>query len=288
MPLVTIPNVSEGRDASMVSRLSDALVSGGCRLLDVHVDPGHNRSVFTATGDERALVDGLAALAYEAVSSIDLTRHEGAHPRVGALDVCPVVPHLESMDVAIEAARAAGEAIARRAHVPVYLYDRASGPGRTLPEIRTGGLGDLIERAKAGFAPDLGPRTIDPRRGVVCVGARATLIAFNVWLRSSRATAAAIARVVRERDGGVRGVRALGLELDGERAQVSMNLTEPERTGIEAAFDAVAAEAAARGADVLATEIVGLVPERFLPAPDAQADGLPLPPGRSLESVLIV
>lgn len=288
MPLLTIPNVSEGRDEVIISRLSRALELSGCRVLDVHVDTVHNRSVFTATGSSVDLVGGLGALAGEAVSLIDLHRHKGAHPRVGVLDVCPIVPHFTNMKEAVEVAHETGKEIVRRARLPVYFYGEAghADPPRDLPDVRAGGLERLVERASAGFAPDLGPRTIDARSGVVCVGARGTLIAFNVWIEAPVDTARRIAAVVRERDGGLPGVRALGLEMGPGRAQVSMNLTDPERTGIETAFAAVAAEAGRAGATVGGTELVGLVPERYLPSPDAEAARLLIEPGRSLESVL--
>jgi glutamate formiminotransferase len=286
MPVLTIPNVSEGRDAAAVSRLSNALSSTGCRLLDVHIDPAHNRSVFTATGSLEELVGGTAALAREAVTSIDLREHDGVHPRVGALDVCPFVPHGASMDEAVGVARAAGDAIAQAASVPVYFYDHAASAVRRLPDIRAGGLEKLIDRARRDFPPDIGSHVVDARTGVVCVGARDTLVAFNVYVKSDRQTVSSIARAVRERDGGLPGVRALGIELDEGLAQVSMNLTEPARTGIDEAFRAVAALAGRAHVAIVATELVGPVPDRYLPDPDAQAARLLLEPGRSLESVL--
>jgi glutamate formiminotransferase / 5-formyltetrahydrofolate cyclo-ligase len=288
MALITVPNVSEGRDPDRARALADSLTHSGCRLLDVHSDAAHNRSVFTAVGSAEALVDGLSVLAERAANVIDLERHRGVHPRLGALDVCPIVPEGEPMDNAAAAARAVAAAIADRAGLPVYLYGAASTDrNRELPAIRRGGLADLIGRAAAGFAPDFGPREIDPRRGVVCVGARGVLIAFNVWISGSIEIATTIAAEVRERGGGLPGVRALGLELSRSETQVSMNLTAPERTGIDEAFDAVSRIARQRGSTVLRTEIVGLVPERFLPSPDAEAARLLLEPGRSLESVLI-
>jgi glutamate formiminotransferase len=283
MPLVTIPNVSEGRDTAVLTMLTSALGDAGCRVLDVHSDARHNRSVFTAVGQ---LVGGLGALAEIAVETIDLRAHTGVHPRVGVLDVCPVVPHEAPMDDAVRAARDAGAEIAERASVPVYFYGDAAHEPRSLPEIRAGGLETLIERARLGFSPDLGPHDIDPRTGVVCVGARGVLVAFNVWLRAEVEVARAIASVVRARDGGLPGVRALGLDLGEGLSQVSMNLTAPDVTGIDAAFAAVASEAARAGAAVEHTEVVGLVPERYLPNPNAEAARLLVEPGRSLESAL--
>ena len=144
----------------------------------------------------------------------------------------------------------------------------------------------MVARAQLGFAPDLGPRDIDPRFGVVCVGARDVLIAFNVWIRGGVDAARDIAFAVREKDGGLPGVRALGLAMEGSLAQVSMNLTAPEDTGVQAAFAAVASQAGRLGVPIEKTELVGLVPERFLPPPDAEAARLLIEPGRSLEAAL--
>jgi glutamate formiminotransferase len=289
MALITIPNVSEGRDSSRVRGLALALTGSGCRVLDTHSDAAHNRSVFTATGARGQLVDGLSELAGLAAGTIDLERQSGAHPRVGALDVCPIVPHDEPMDNAIAVARETAAAISQRAGLPVYLYGAASDePGRELPDIRRGGLAALAKRAATDFPPDFGPAEIDPRRGVVCVGARDALIAFNVWLSGSVQTAEAIAVTVRERGGGLPGVRALGFAMSDGSAQVSMNLTRPDRAGIDEAFVVVSREARERGAVVLKTEIIGLVPQRYIPNPDAEAARLLIEPGRSLESVLAV
>lgn len=282
MALIAIPNVSEGRSGDAVDGLERRLTSNGCRVLDVHADAVHNRSVFTTTGSPGAVIDGLTALAGLASRMIDLRLQTGVHPRVGALDVCPIVPHGEPMDNAIAAAHAVGAAIAQRNGLPVYFYERAADPPRPLPEIRRGGLAGLIQRALSGFAPDLGPREIDPARGVVCVGARDVLIAFNVCLRTSVDEARAVAAVAR----GMAGVRALGLKMPAGEAQVSMNLTRPDLVGIDAAFGAVAAEAERRGVEVVTAEIVGLVPARYLPNPDAPAARHLSGPGRSLESVL--
>lgn len=283
MPLLSIPNVSEGRDRATVARLADALAGGGCRVLDVHSDEQHNRSVLTAHGD---LVAGAAALARAAASLLDLRTHTGVHPRVGVLDVYPVVPCDAPMDDAVTLARAAGDEIARTAGLPVYFYDHAAAAPRSLPEIRAGGLTALIERAALGFEPDLGPRAIDPRVGVVCVGARNVLIAFNVTIAGDAEVARSIADAVRERGGGLPGVRALGLDLGDGRSQVSMNLTAPDEAGVEAAFAAVSREAKQLGVSVEGTELVGLVPERYLPPADAEAARLLVEPGRSLETVL--
>lgn len=279
MTLIAVPNVSDGADAI---RFVHPIEAAGARVLDVHADPVHNRSVITATAPSTVLVDAMADLAVAALV-IDLTRHSGVHPRLGGLDVCPIVPHGEPMSSAVEVARATGRHIADRAGLPVYLYGKAAQRPETeaLPDLRRGGLAGLIERCEQGLMPDLGPRRIDPRRGVVCVGARDVLIAFNVWIAGDVRAAAAVAAEVRSPD-----VRALGLEMREGLAQVSMNLTAPHRVGIEQAFASVAESCERLGGEVTATEIVGLVPERLLPRPETQAARLLMQPGRSLESAL--
>jgi glutamate formiminotransferase len=171
----------------------------------------------------------------------------------------------------------------------VYLYGAAAARRETrdLPQLRRGGLEGLRARASAGLSPDFGGPQIDERVGIVCVGARGVLIAFNVWLRCELETARGIAARIREAGGGLAGVRSLGLEIQApDLCQISMNLTAPHITGIEAAFEAVASEAEARAAPVLSTEIVGLVPARFWPSPDARAARLLREPGRTLEAAL--
>ena len=192
------------------------------------------------------------------------------------------------MTDAIEAALIAAPAIAEAAELPVYLYGAAAGRDETreLPALRRGGLEGLTARAAAGLAPDFGPGTIDPQHGVVCVGARGTLIAFNIWLRGSESVARKIAAGIRTTGGGPPGVRALGVPMGAVTSQVTMNLTDPESTGIDAVFELVAGAADALGAEVTAAEIVGLVPERYMPDPDARAARLLMQPGRSLESAL--
>ena len=288
MALLAIPNVSEGRDRLMVEHLGACIRAHGAHLLDVHTDARHNRAVFTTTGEPHDLIAGMVALAVQAKDSLNLKIQEGVHPRVGVLDVCPFVPHETSIDEAVVTARRAASSIAIEAGLPVYLYGAAAErrATRELPELRRGGLSGLVRRASEGLAPDFGPDVIDDRFGVVCVGARDVLIAFNVWLRSSEEVAKQIAAEVRTAGGGPPGIRALGVPIEDGLCQVTMNLVEPVVTGIDDAFEVVAAGAAARGAEVTATEIVGLVPERFLPDPDAEAARLLKEPGRSVESAL--
>lgn len=239
-------------------------------------------------GDVGALPVALANLA-AAASAIDLTQHRGVHPRLGVLDVCPIVPHGDPMDAAVSAAHHSGRAIHAATGLPVYFYAEAATRPETreLPALRRGGLAELIRRAEGPLPPDVGPRLIDPRLGVVCVGARGVLIAFNVWLRCDLSTARRIARSVRAAEGGLPGVRSQGFQIDDSpTAQVSMNLIDPATTGIDQAFTAVADLAQARGVEIRGSEIVGLVPEAFLPHPDGEAARMLIAPGRSLEAAL--
>ena len=287
MALIAIPNISEGRNEQRIASCVRAVSSAGVRVLDVHSDAVHNRSVLTTTGSDQDLVEGMSALA-TSLRYVDVSEHAGVHPRLGALDVCPFVPHCDDMQRAIVTARRTGETIASRERLPVFFYGEAARRPETreLPSLRSKGLEDLVRRVERGLQPDAGPHEIDPRRGVVCVGARGVLIAFNVWLRAGTDVAAAIARTVRTSSGGLPGVRALGLPRDDGTSQVSMNLIDPSKTSIDQVYEAVARAAERMGVRPFATELVGLVPERFMPAPDAQAARLLMAPGRSLESVL--
>lgn len=288
MTIVAVPNVSIGSDSQVIHELAVAIRRSGAVVLDTHSDAVHDRSVFTVVDPSDAPVEAMVALA-KAALSLDLTAQRGVHPRTGVLDVCPFVPHEQTMASAVEAARTTGSLIAERVGLPVYLYGEAAtrSPKPTLPDIRRGGLVTLKRRAAGGFAPDFGGPGVDDRFGVVCVGARSTLIAFNVWVRCELEVARTIAAHVRQTSGGLQGVRSLGLLIEPPTTcQVSLNLTAPDTTGIETAFDAVADEAKSLGATIIATELVGLVPRKFLPAPGAQAARLLKEPGRSLEAVL--
>jgi glutamate formiminotransferase len=262
LPLEAVPNFSEGRDRATIAAIAGAL-SARTRLLDIHSDPDHNRSVFTVVGDDAGLVEGLLAAIASARDLIDLRVHEGAHPRIGSADVVPVVP-LRPDDM--ERARAAASGLARRVGeelgVPVFLYGELA-PGRGPAFFRAGGTEGLAQKLAAGeLRPDYGPAALHPSAGGVIVGARKPLIAFNVdLLGGSVEDARAIASVVRERDGGFPGVRALGLDLPGAgRVQVSMNVEDWEAAALHEIVGKVEAEAAARGIDVAGSELVGLMP----------------------------
>ena len=282
MPLLAIPNVSL-TSSTEVGVFSLVIEGRGARVLDIHIDHEHGRSVLTCAAAPTQLVDGMVALAREALRVIDLTGHEGHHPRVGALDVCPFVPYEEPMEDAVTAAHQTAARIGALG-VPVFLYGEAAPDRRALPEIRAGGLEGLIERIAGGITPDAGPTEVDPSKGVVCVGARGPLIAFNVWIDRPVEVARRVAAAARTSGSGI---RALGLDVISHGAsQVSTNLIEPEVTGIDAAFELVEKVAATHDAKPTATELVGLVAERFLPDPDATAARLLIEPGRSLESAL--
>lgn len=287
MSVIAIPNVSEGHSREILGPLAAAIAAAGGLVLDTHSDEFHGRSVFTVAGSTTDLIDSMVALAGEAAARVDLTTHKGIHPRLGALDVCPFVPQNGAMEEAVEAALATAERIGVEHQIPVYLYGRAARRPDTeeLPDLRRGGLQALIARATA-LPPDFGPQQIDPRIGVVCVGARDVLIAFNVWIRCPVTTARAIATAIRTTGGGPPGVRALGLPLSPEMSQVSMNLIDPETTGVEAVYALVARAAESAGAEIEATEFVGLVPERFMPDPESEVARRCISPGHSLESVL--
>ncbi|MFL5931951.1 MAG: glutamate formimidoyltransferase [Gaiellaceae bacterium] len=262
LPLEAVPNFSEGRDRTTIGAIGAALARHA-ELLDVHTDPDHNRSVFTLVAGDAGIVDALVAGVAEARGRIDLRRHEGAHPRIGAADVVPVVPiDLADMERARSAARRVAERIAADLVLPVFVYGELA-PGRGPAFFRRGGTEELAHRLESGeLAPDFGPPRLDERAGAVIVGARRPLIAFNVDLMDADLVVArAIAAVVRERGGGFPGVRALGLDLPlAGRVQVSMNVEDWEAAALHEILARVEEEATARGARVLGSELVGLMP----------------------------
>jgi glutamate formiminotransferase len=263
LPLESVPNFSEGRDEAVLAELREAM-SSPARLLDVHADWDHHRSVFTLVGSGAELVETLLAGIARAVERIDLGRHAGAHPRVGAADVVPFVfLRPEDEGAAREAALALGERLAGELQLPVFYYGRLSADGREPAFFRSGGPEGLQRRIDAGeLAPDLGPSRLHPTAGAVVLGVRRPLIAFNVNLRAAEVTVAKeIAALVRERDGGFAGVRALGLDLPrAGLVQVSMNVTDWEAAALHEIVNRIVVEAEARGAEVAGSELVGLMP----------------------------
>jgi len=262
LPLEAVPNFSEGRDSVRIGLIGSELAERA-RLLDIHTDPDHNRSVFTLVGDDAEVVDALLAAVAVARARIDLRRHEGVHPRIGAADVVPLVAvRRDDMERARAAALTLAERIGGELELPVFLYGELGG-GRGPAFFRRGGPAELQKRMDAGeVAPDFGPSRLDPAAGGVIVGARRPLIAFNVNLGgTSSEVAREIAAVVRERGGGFPGVRALGLELlRAGKAQVSMNVEDWEAAALHDILAAVEREAHARGVEVEGSELVGLMP----------------------------
>ena len=263
LPLESVPNFSEGRDAETLAALERSLSTPG-RLLDVHTDWDHHRSVFTIVGTEDELVETLLAGIATAAERIDRSLHAAAHPRIGAADVIPLVPlRPEDEPAAREAAMALAERVGSELGLPVFFYGRLTDDRREPAFFRRGGPEELQRRVDAGeLAPDRGPMKLHPSAGGVLVGVRRPLIAFNVNLHGATVEIAReIASFVRERDGGFPGVRALGLDLPkAGLVQVSMNVTDWEAAALHTIVATIAAEAEARGAEVAGSELVGLMP----------------------------
>jgi glutamate formiminotransferase/glutamate formiminotransferase/formiminotetrahydrofolate cyclodeaminase len=262
LPLESVPNFSEGRGRATIEAIEAAL-SAHADVLDVHADADHNRSVFTVVGSEAELGAALLAGIACARERIDLRLHEGAHPRIGAADVVPIVPlRPEQMDRARRCALSVAERVGAELGLPVFLYGE-SAPGRGPAFFRRGGPEELQRRIEAGeLTPDFGPRRLDAGAGGTIVGARRPLVAFNVNLRNaSLAVARELASLVRERDGGFPGVRALGLDMPtAGLVQVSMNVEDYEASALHEIVERIAAEAEARGAELAGSELVGLMP----------------------------
>jgi glutamate formiminotransferase len=273
MVIECVPNVSEGRRPEVVAAMAEAVRAvAGVRLLDHSSDASHNRSVFTLAGDAAGVEQAVLALVERAVADVDLGTHRGEHPRMGAVDVVPFIP-IEGVTMAecVALARTVGAAIAERFHIPVYLYEEASNNPlrKNLEDIRRGEFEGLAAKmASEGWAPDFGPATPHPSAGATVVGARMPLIAYNINLATDRLDVARkIAAAIRHSSGGYRFVKAMGIKLE-ERGivQVSMNLTNYEKTPIFRVFETVKREAERYGVAILESEIVGLVPSAALNA----------------------
>jgi glutamate formiminotransferase len=266
-----VPNVSEGRRAEIIDEMAVAIRGvAGVRLLDHSSDASHNRSVFTLAGDAESVRNAVLALVARAVADIDLRTHRGEHPRLGVVDVVPFVP-IEGVTMmeCVELARQVGAEIARRFNVPVFLYEEAAtNPARkNLEDIRRGEFEGLAAKMRAPeWAPDFGPVTPHPSAGATVVGARMPLIAYNINLATDRLDVAKkIAAAIRQSSGGFRYVKAAGFRLENRGiVQVSMNLTNFEKTPIFRVFETVKREAARYGVAILESEIVGLVPSAAL------------------------
>lgn len=262
-----IPNFSEGRNLEVVENIVDAVrCKEGVKLLDYSSDADHNRTVVTCIGEPTKLEEAIIELARRAYKNIDMTKHEGGHPRMGALDVVPFVPISEvSMDECVEMAKRVGEKIGEEFNVPVYLYEKAasSKARENLAKVRKGQYEGFFEKIKEEqWKPDFGPFEMNEKSGCTAVGARVPLVAFNVNLGTDNLEIAdKIAKVVRHIGGGLRFVKAMGVKLEERNiVQVSMNLVNYEKTAVYRAFEMVKMEAKRYGVPVVGSEVIGLVP----------------------------
>ena len=280
-----IPNLSEGRDPGVIEKLKDALVLvQGVALLDEHRDGDHHRCVLTVAGSVESIGEAAFSVVAKAAELIDLKNHAGQHPRLGACDVLPFVPLPGStMQECVRLAHRVGARIGEELRIPVFLYEEAcERPFRKrLEQIRKGGPEALRQRMTTdrAWSPDCGPAEPHPTAGVIVVGARNPLVAFNVWLESHDLSLAwEIARSVRASNGGLPAVKAIGLELKSQGyVQVSMNLTDYRQTPVHTAFEVVKRAAALKGVAVVKSELVGLIPQdAFVQAEkhDLQVDSL--------------
>jgi len=266
-----IPNISEGQRSDVVAAIAAAVGRApGVRVLDVSSDAAHHRSVLTLAGDAAGLKEAILTLFEQTIAVVDLATHRGEHPRLGAVDVVPFVP-IEGVTMAdcVALARETGKAVADRFSVPVFLYEEAAADParRNLEDIRRGEFEGLAAKmAGPGWAPDFGPAVPHPHAGATVIGARMPLIAYNINLATDRLDVARkIAAAIRQSSGGLRFVKAMGVMLaDRGVAQVSMNLTNFEKTPIARVFEMVKREAERYGVSILESEIVGLIPQAAL------------------------
>ncbi len=270
-----VPNISEGRDAAVVDACAAAIEAAGALLAHRTSDPAHHRSVFTFFGTRERVLAAALALAAVTTRHVDLRRHRGEHPRMGALDVLPFVPFGDAtLEDAASLAREAAQRIWDELGVPSYFYGAASVRGRLLAEVRRGEFEGLAERSDP---PNAGERP-HPSAGAVAIGARQPLVAFNVVLASDDlGLARDIARTLREREGGLRTLRALGLRQHDGRVQVSFNVTDPGATPLDRIVALVAALARPRGVSVAGSELIGLVSRSVLDAVVDRAFGRAAP-----------
>jgi glutamate formiminotransferase len=266
-----VPNISEGRDEKRVSEIAALLrAAPGVRLLDVSSDPSHNRSVLTFMADATGIREGVRALFDAAVPRIDLRQHTGEHPRMGAVDVVPIIPiRGATVEQCVALSREIGKEIAERHGIPVFLYEdsAASEKRRNLAEIRKGQFeGFPAKMREPGWKPDFGPEEPHPSAGVVAVGARPPLVAYNINLGTRDLTVAdRIAKAIRHLGGGFRYVKALPVELaERGQVQVSINMTNFRKTPLHRVFECVRSEAERHGVPIVGSEIVGLCPAEAL------------------------
>ena len=266
-----VPNISEGRNHEVIEACVDTVRNtAGVTLLDYSSDASHNRSVITFMGSPEGVMNAATALAKKAAELIDLNHHQGEHPRMGAVDVIPLIPMKDvTKEETVELSKKLGERVCIEADIPVFLYeDSASAPNRTnLAAIRKGQFEGMAEKVQQDeWAPDFGGRRINPTAGVVAVGCRMPLVAFNINLSTSDVSVASkIAKIIRRSSGGLDCVKALGIMLEDRNiAQVSINMTDFTRTPLYRVLEFVRFEAARYGVHVIGTEIIGLTPMRAL------------------------
>ena len=267
----SIPNISEGRNQEVIEACVDQIrTTPGCTLLNYSSDPNHNRTVITYIGDAKGIEEASVKLAKKAVELIDLTKHEGEHPRMGCVDVMPFVPIKDaSNEECIALSQVIGKRIAEEADLPVFLYElSASQPNRkNLATIRKGQFEGMAEKVKdPDWIPDFGGQRIHPTGGAVCVGARPPLIAYNINLGTDNLEIATkIGKIIRESSGGLKCVKAMGVMLEDRNiAQVSINMTDFTVTPLHRVTELVRNEAARYGVPVIGTELIGLAPMQAL------------------------
>ena len=267
----SIPNISEGRNQEVIEACVDQIrTTAGCTLLNYSSDPNHNRTVITYIGDAKGVEEASVKLAKKAVELIDLTRHTGEHPRMGCVDVMPFVPIKDATnEECIELSKTVGRRIAEEADLPVFLYEMsAQKPARkNLATIRKGQFEGMSEKVKdPEWEPDFGGARIHPTGGVVAVGARPPLVAYNLNINTSDVQIAKnIAKIIREKDGGLANVKAMGFMLEDRNiAQVSINMTDYRVTPLYRVTELVKAEAKRYGVKVIGSEVIGLCPMKAL------------------------
>lgn len=261
-----IPNVSEGRNQDVINKIIENLKQTGVKILDVSSDPDHNRTVITFVGDKSSVLEGAFAVAKSAVELIDLRKHKGTHPRMGAVDVIPFVPIKGiTMDETVELSKILAKRIGEELKVPVYLYAESAKKEerRSLPNIRQGEFEGFFEKIKdPNWAPDFGPNEVHETAGVTAVGAREFLIAYNIYLSTKDVSIAEkIAKSIRESSGGLRFIQAKGMYIEEKgMAQVSMNVLNYKKAPLYRVFEIVKMEAERYGVSVVESELVGLMP----------------------------
>ena len=267
----SIPNISEGRRQDVIEACVDQIrTTPGCTLLNYSSDPNHNRTVISYIGDAKGVEEASVKLAKKAVELIDLTKHTGEHPRMGCVDVMPFVPIKDATNEdCIRLSEKVGERIAEEADLPVFLYEMSARKAarKNLATVRKGQFEGMAEKVKdPEWEPDFGGARIHPTGGVVAVGARPPLVAYNLNLSTSDVQIAKnIAKIIREKDGGLANVKAMGFMLEDRGiAQVSINMTDYTRTALYRAFELVRIEARRYGVSIVGSEIIGLVPMEAL------------------------